>query len=205
MTPTKLLHDAHSPSGSDQLHPVIMRVPPSIRKLEGAEMVEALRYAAEKALTHSSAYSEVTLGSLTRQENGAPIPSNGIFWSLSHTPEYVAAVNAPYPVGIDIEKIAPVSDSLMKQIADAEEWALAPEMTTPLFYRYWTAKEAVLKAVGIGLAGLSNCRVQEIIDDNQLVLQYCSEQWQVSSLFEIDEYITSVTAGSSDLSWHIRE
>jgi 4'-phosphopantetheinyl transferase len=180
-----------------------MPVPPSIRKLEGTEMVKALRSAAEKALAHSATYSEVALGSLTRKENGAPVPCNGIFWSLSHTPDYVAAVNAPYPVGIDIEKIAPVSDSLMQQIAGEGEWALAPEMTTALFYRYWTAKEAALKAVGIGLAGLSKCRVKELIDGNQLILQYGSEQWQVSSLFEIDGFITSVTARSYDLSWHL--
>ena len=205
MTQTQLLHDSHAPSGLDQLHPVIMPVPPSTRKLAGPEMRAMLRSAAEEALAHSAACSQVALGPLVRQENGAPVPCNGLYWSLSYTQDYVAAVNAPYPVGIDMEKIAPVSNSLMQQIASEGEWALAPERTPALFYRYWTAKEAVLKAVGMGLAGLPNCRVQEIIDDTHLVMRYCSEQWQVSSLLEIYGYISSVTTRFFDPSWHLRK
>jgi 4'-phosphopantetheinyl transferase len=36
---------------------------------------------------------------------------------------------------------------------------LAQEQRAPRFFRYWVAKEAVLKAQGIGLRALSQCEI----------------------------------------------
>ncbi len=35
----------------------------------------------------------------------------------------------------------------------------APDQRASLFFRYWVAKEAVLKAQGIGLRGLTGCEI----------------------------------------------
>ncbi|CAH1648068.1 MAG: 4'-phosphopantetheinyl transferase superfamily protein [Chelatococcus sp.] len=77
--------------------------------------------------------------------------------SLSHSGSYVAVATADCPVGIDIEEVAG-TDAL----ALAREWfspteAAAVEDASPaaqnmVFFGYWTAKEAVLKAAGAGLS-----------------------------------------------------
>ncbi len=52
-----------------------------------------------------------------------------------------------------------------------------------LFFRYWTAKEAVLKSVGIGLNALSKCRVIEIVDDHHLMLSYKHHEYDVEHFY----------------------
>ena len=152
------------------IHPVILAVPAAEHNLKGRDKVAALGRQARLALTHSATYSQLTLGELNKGEHGAPIPCEGVHWSLTHKSEHVAAVCAPFAIGIDIEKIRPFNESLCSRIAHETEWALAPEISETLFFRYWTAKEAVLKAVGKGFTGLSHCRIRKIVDNDHLMV-----------------------------------
>jgi 4'-phosphopantetheinyl transferase len=184
------------------IHPVIMAVSEPERRLKGREKVTALRRIARKALHLSARFSGVALGSLEKAENGAPLPSNGVFWSLSHKERYVAAVTASRPIGIDIEKDRPCSERIYQRLAGPAEWALAPEVTQALFYRYWTAKEAVLKAVGTGLAGLTRCHVVKILDDTRLELSYGGTIWQIAQYWTAENHIVSLTVDKNDIIWH---
>ena len=83
------------------------------------------------------------------------------------------------PLGIDIEPIQPRSRGLLDKIADPAEWRLGDEDEWHLFFRFWTAKEAVLKAVGMGLKGLSRCRVLSVEDPHRMTLDYAGERWTV--------------------------
>jgi 4'-phosphopantetheinyl transferase len=184
------------------LHPVIMAVPGPERELKGRDKVSALRRTARQALHLSARYSGVALGPLEKADNGAPLPSNGIYWSLTHKTEYVAAVVAVHPIGIDIEKDRPFSQGLYTRLAEPKEWALAPGVTRTLFCRYWTAKEAVLKAVGKGIAGLTYCRIVKILDDAHLELTYEGTTWQVAQCWFPEDHIVSVTIDQNDIVWH---
>jgi len=194
--------------GWNIIHPVLMPVPAPPtppRQPQEAEKLAAQRAMARKALARSAEYSGVTLSSLEKDKNGAPRPSNGVFWSLSHTTEYVAAVTAPFPVGIDIERLRPFSSTLPEQIAGTNEWSLVPCVTTFLFYRYWTAKEAVLKAVGQGLAGLPDCTVEEIVDDKHMMLRYHSEMFTVFHYQAVADHICAITTNNYPIKWHTEE
>ena len=186
-----------------KIHPVIVQVPEAEQKLIGRDKVKSLSRYARKALTRSARYSGYTLGPLEKDDRGAPLPSNGIHWSLTHKVRYVAAVTAPHRVGIDIERIKPCSQRLHERIADPAEWSLAPEVTQPLFFRYWTAKEAVLKAVSRGLAGLTRCRIHKIVDDNHLELTYDGEVWTVIQQWIEDDHIVAVTSCNDEVEWHL--
>ena len=107
------------------------------------------------------------------------MPSNGWHWSVAHKPLFVAGVTGSEPLGIDIEPLRPRSSKLFRKIADQKEWRLGNEDEWLLFYRFWTAKEAVLKAVGMGLKGLSHCRVVAIDDPCRLSLAYKEKIWPV--------------------------
>ncbi len=185
------------------IHPVVLAVPEPERSLKGREKVAVLRRVAREALHQSARYSSVTLGALEKAENGAPLPSKGVYWSLTHKERFVAAVTASHPIGIDIETERPVSDGLYRRLAEPQEWALAAEVTLRLFFRYWTAKEAVLKAVGKGLAGLTHCRIVEILDDDHLVLRYEQSIWRVAQVWMAENHLVAVTTDGSDIEWHI--
>ena len=132
------------------LYPVVLAVPPERRLLKGREKVRYLSRHARRALALSAGKTGTVLQHLPKDQDGVPLPVNGIHWSLSHKSEFVAAVTASRPVGIDIEAIRPCSEGLFKRIAQSQEWSLVDPVSTETFFRFWTAKEAVLKATGIG-------------------------------------------------------
>ena len=184
------------------IHPVILAVPEPELGLKGREKVAVLRRCAREALARAARFSSVRLGPLEKDDRGAPRPFNGVHWSLSHKEAYVAAVTAPHAIGIDIEKIKPVNPALYQRLADDQEWALAPDITRVLFFRYWTAKEAVLKAVGLGFAALSHCRIQAIVDAQRLVLTFKDSNWTVVQYWGTRDHVVAVTADHVDIQWH---
>jgi 4'-phosphopantetheinyl transferase len=185
------------------LHPVIMRVPEGSLPTDGRERTNALRSHARTALARSAGFSGAVLGPLEKGARGEPLPSNGIFWSLSHTVGYVAAVTASFPIGIDVERIGAFTPALKDRLAAGSEWALASPIDETLFCRFWTAKEAVLKAAGAGLSGLPRCSVTEIAGEDELRLSFDSAAWTVSHVRIAAGHLAAITAASRELTWHL--
>ena len=179
-----------------------MEVPPAVQQQSGREQVQALRRHARAALAQSVSFSGANLGALKKGDRGQPLPSFGTYWSLSHTSEYVAAVTAPYQIGIDIEKIRSYTTALKNRIADDSEWKLSSAIDETLFCRYWTAKEAVLKAVGAGLSGLSQCLIKQITSESQMLVSYGFETWRVSHCSEAEHHLAAITADADHVRWH---
>lgn len=134
-------------------------------------------------------------GALPKTPDGAPLPLAGLHWSLTHKPRYVGAVSAPFPVGIDVEALKPRHPGILDRIASREEReriASAPAspgvsdildaMDPDLFllFRLWTAKEAVLKAVGVGLAELSRCHLVAAPHALEVHLIHRDRPWRVA-------------------------
>ena len=149
------------------LFPVILPVPEVDRNLSGAERVARLSRIARVALRLSAEKNGVVLGELLKNEDDIPCPFDGNYWALSHKPKYVAAVVSKEKIGIDIEEIKPRSESVFSLVASEEEWELSKDRSWYTFFRYWTAKEAVLKAVGVGIGGLKICRIISVINDDK--------------------------------------
>ncbi len=183
------------------LNAVIFETPLFIKGLVGREKSESLSRYARSALFTSAHLSGVTLGALKKGDRGQPLPSNGSYWTISHTIDFVAAVVAPFAVGIDIEKIGPYTKAVQARLAGPDEWALAADTDPNFFYRVWTAKEAVLKAVGAGFGGLSRCSVVELADESHTRLAYQSKSWNVSHYFGIAGYIASITVPADKVVW----
>lgn len=186
------------------IYPVILKVPEREKNLSGRKKVEALSALARFALEISSLKSGVNLWLLEKDENGAPIPFDGNFWSVSHKSEYVGGVTARTETGIDIEKIKPCSAALMKKIAGPQEWALSDSDGKILFFRFWTSKEAILKAEGAGISGLSRCRIVKIQGGDSLIATYEYKIREVRHHF-FGDHIASVIADGSDIEWTVIE
>ena len=183
------------------LYPVIMAVPDTVKDQAPRERVKFLSRHARRALEISADKSRVPLGELAQDERNAPLPFDGTYWSITHKTQYVGGVVAPSPIGIDIEKICQRTESLFQKVAGQAEWSLA-DKTFESFFRFWTAKEAVLKAAGIGLTALSQCRVTNVSDAINLEIEYEAQIYRIQHHF-FDDHIASVVKNDFKIEWTI--
>jgi len=184
------------------IHPVILVVPDKKRQLTGREKVSFLSRHARRALEISAQKNRIQLGDLKKDENGVPLPFNGNYWSVTHKTGYVAGVIARERIGIDLEKFRPVNEALFRKTAHDNEWAVSDTDKTVLFFRYWTSKESVLKASGTGIRDLLQCRIERIIDDNVLVIDYKEQHWYIEH-FYFNGHIASVVKNNVDVEWTV--
>ena len=91
---------------------------------------------------------------------------SAITFNMSHAHgRALIAVSTGREVGVDLErirsdiKVAKLSKRYFAPSEQASIMELAQEQRAARFFRYWVAKEAVLKAQGIGLRALSQCEI----------------------------------------------
>ena len=192
--------------GGKSIYPVVLTVPEDRQKLSGRAKVDFLRRFAREAVRRSAAHSGCRLDALPIDDKRVPLPAGGIYWSLSHKSAYVAGVCSVHPIGIDVERVKPVDDRLFHRVLDASEQRLdAAKDPARLFFRCWTAKEVVLKRVGVGLAGLSRCRVHAVTDDRRLIVTYEKERYEVAQTF-FDGHVAAVLKEAGEtVEWHFDE
>lgn len=90
--------------------------------------------------------------------HGKPrLPGGEVEFSLTHSGALVGVALAQVPVGIDVESRAgsaydpALAGEALSAAERAHLEAMAPSRRAAGFLRYWTRKEAVLKALGTGL------------------------------------------------------
>ncbi len=186
------------------IYPVILAVPVEVGDFKPRDRVKFLSRHARLALKLSARKSNIRLGELKQAENGAPLPQNDIYWSITHTTQYVGGVVAPTPIGIDIERIRECSRGLFAKTAADREWNLADpeENSLTTFFRYWTSKEALVKTSGSGLKDLLKCRVTRIIDDRHLQISYTDREWLIEH-FYFDQHLASITQNTYPIEWTV--
>ena len=105
-------------------------------------------------------------------EEGKPRALNAAGWdfNVSHSGDYVAVAVGRGQVGVDLEQIRLVREmeSIVERYFHPDEaaaWrAVAPGLREEAFFVLWSAREASMKCVGLGLArGLSVTRVDPAI------------------------------------------
>jgi 4'-phosphopantetheinyl transferase len=186
------------------IFPVILAVPAEVADFKPRDRVSFLSQHARKALAASAQKSGISPGELKKDENGVPLPFDGTYWSITHKSEYVAGVVSSHPIGIDIEKILPCSRGLYKRTATEPEWSLAGRSHDDftVFYRYWTAKEAALKASTTGIKDLLKCRIEQIVDEHHLVIDYLDKRWYIQHHF-FNDHIAAVVENDARVVWTI--
>ncbi len=114
-------------------------------------------------------------------ENGKPyINSCSIHFNISHCENILACAFSDSPIGIDIEKIRPVSLAVLKRFfsKNEQEYVLGHSpneadsgkcdnvQTLEKFYRIFTLKEAICKKSGIGIKGLKAANALPFLDNS---------------------------------------
>ncbi len=185
------------------LCPVVLRVPAHLRRLRGRPQAAILSRMARVAVRLSARLTGFAPPVCAKNDLGAPQPENGIHWSVTHKPAFVAGVVAHAPVGIDIEPVRSPPEALYRRIAAVDEWHLGSDPRAPrLFYRVWTAKEAVLKAEGVGLRGLSRCRVTAIPDQATMRLAFDGRNWTVAHHY-FETHVVALTGTDAAIEWRV--
>jgi len=144
-----------------------------------------------------------------RTESGKPLLAkelrdrSTITFNLSHAHgRALVAVSRAQEVGIDLERVrsdVPVENLSRRFFSQSEHTAimqLAQKQRATIFFRYWVAKEAVLKAQGIGLRGLTGCEIilgtdgvgkdvrvrvdSRLLDPVRVRLLSCDPEWEAA-------------------------
>ncbi len=171
--------------------------------LAGARRVDAQRARARAALELAFARIGRSPLEATTNSDGAPVATAGWHWSQSHTRDCAAAVVSTEPVGIDVEPIELRRAVQLPNVVSAAERKVLGEIDALLFTRLWTAKEAVLKRTGVGLAELSDCRVIKVLDATHMWLTHRGVEHRVEQSIRRG-FVVSVAAGlaaEAELDW----
>lgn len=88
---------------------------------------------------------------------GKPLLSSlDLSFNISHSGCWVAAIFHRDPVGVDIERIAPIDYDIARTCFSADEYESfcrrREDEKLTCFYDLWTIKESYMKAVGMGMA-----------------------------------------------------
>ncbi|MEL7339754.1 MAG: 4'-phosphopantetheinyl transferase superfamily protein, partial [Bacteroidota bacterium] len=134
--------------------------------------------------------SSETIANLSFEESGKPVlPS--VFFNLSHTDGLVVCgVSKAGPIGIDVEKIKAVELANFVAFFKPMEWRKIQEAALPRqqFYRYWTRKESIIKALGLSLASLHQIEVE--IEQDTFVAD--GKTWYLQELSLGAEYVGAI-------------
>lgn len=89
---------------------------------------------------------------IKRTENGKPyLADNKVYFSVSHTRDTVAVALSRHPVGVDIEYERKYNDSVCRRMfSETEKEYVNGDGVN--FTKFWTLKEAAVKATGQGIA-----------------------------------------------------
>lgn len=182
----------HPTPGQQPIHPARARV---------RAQSEAARDAAREAARRVGAPEPA----LQQDDDGAPLASDGWYWSVAHDASYVAGAVHRAPLGIDLERVALRRPALREAVVSPAEAELLDaregDLDALAFTRLWTAKEAVLKAAGVGLAELSRCRIVEPPDGERMLLVHRDRPCLVRQT-AFGEHVLAVHAPGSG--WQVR-
>jgi 4'-phosphopantetheinyl transferase len=140
----------------------------------------------------------------------ASMPNSSLQFNVSHSHEYALyGFIYDHAIGVDIEYLRAMSDAvkIAERFFSPREFKLiasyAKEQQHQVFLKFWTAKEAYLKAVGTGLAG-SIAEVEISLDQTEcpklLAIQgnkTATVSWSMYSCIPEIDYIATIAAATS--------
>ena len=145
-----------------------------------------------------------TLHDLRYSGFGRPYLEGGIDFNISHAGRMVACIVSPQArVGIDVESVRPIQIDDFKGQFSEGEWDAIKNAANPLqaFYRFWTCKEAILKADGSGLnTALTNL---DVTDKKSVMLD--GRNWHLQEITSFRDYACHVAADKKGLELKVEE
>jgi 4'-phosphopantetheinyl transferase len=173
-------------------------------------VADAIRCLASEALLRCALRDEhridLDAAMVTETHLGKPFLADhlDVHFNLSHSGEWMVCALADRPVGVDVEVVQTMTDWPVAQFMSDVEldryFALDSHARMHNFYRLWTMKESVLKAVGTGFS-VDPCRVTLRVTDSGLLIDGVpgpsdGSCWEVRPLDMPDGVYAAVCAAS---------
>jgi 4'-phosphopantetheinyl transferase len=140
----------------------------------------------------------------------AKFADQGLLFNLSHSQDLaLLGISYQNQIGVDLEYIRTMSDleGLAKRFFSAREYEylrlLSPAQQQQIFFRYWTCKEAYLKATGDGLVQLEEIEID--LTPNQPSQLLVSGDWSLRELIPADNFAAAVVVAGSNINLHCWE
>ncbi|TAE56218.1 MAG: 4'-phosphopantetheinyl transferase superfamily protein [Nostocales cyanobacterium] len=131
----------------------------------------------------------------------AKFQDSGLFFNLSHSQDLgLLGVSYQRLIGVDLEYMRPMSDleNLAQRFFLPAEYEIIKSLNSDekqkVFFRYWTCKEAYLKATGDGLVKLENIGIDLKI--NQAAQLLFTGNWQLQELTPADNFAAAVVVAN---------
>ncbi len=171
--------------------------------LRGSERVARQSSHARLAVHASAGVTGATLGALEKNVDDVPLPSAGWFWSPSHSRASVAGVVHRAAVGIDVEDAREVRTELRERVLNPAERALLDAHDAVAFLRAWTAKEALLKELHLGLGGLARCSIVAVETSDTMLVTCDGARRRVRQFVSVERVASVSTADDASVTWVI--
>lgn len=108
---------------------------------------------------------------VNRTDTGKPIVAGGVHFNVSHSGDLILlALSDQRDVGVDVERrreVEKVDALVARWLTPAERRALEAMIAdgagrSDAFLRVWSAKEAQLKALGVGISGSASAELERV-------------------------------------------
>ncbi|MBS9390151.1 MAG: 4'-phosphopantetheinyl transferase superfamily protein [Dolichospermum sp. UKL201] len=140
----------------------------------------------------------------------AKFADQGLLFNLSHSQDLaLLGVSYQHQIGVDLEYIRTMSDleGLAKRFFSSREYEylrlFSPQEQQQIFFRYWTCKEAYLKATGDGLVQLEEIEIS--LTPNQPSQLLVSGDWNLRELTPAENFAAAVVVAGSNINLHCWE
>jgi phosphopantetheinyl transferase len=184
------------------LCPVVRTTPGQDKNIPSDVRVANQRQAARRVCLQSARRLGLSFSELPQDEEGVPQPVDGWHWSISHTRGLVGGIVYPSPVGIDVERVQRRRKELVRAAMSPAELDLLGGLRWSHFTRIWSAKEAVLKKAGCGIAELSRCLLVAVPTPTAMVLSHRDRMHYVFQCFEKEHFVSVCADGADDAEMH---
>jgi 4'-phosphopantetheinyl transferase len=124
-------------------------------------------------------------------------------FNLSHSQGLaLCAVSCVRSIGVDLEYMRPMDvESLAERFFSVREYeficTLPASERQQIFFRYWTCKEAYLKATGAGLTQLESIELSLAPDQHAKIIS--DEDWCLFELLPASNFLAAVAVAGSGL------
>lgn len=138
------------------------------------------------------------MGGLTKDLDGRPLPIDigwgiSLYWSVSHSSEYVAFVVSDRPTGIDIAEYE-IRDESVLDTHPIGDYILLWGKDWSNFYLLWTAKEAIIKLRWWKLDDMKLIQLEHIMSPDLYEFNHWDMSYWVQSKIENTVYISYIVS-----------
>jgi len=147
------------------------------------------------ALKHSYVNNNFNLVRIDYSSSGQPIIADdpNVYCSIAHSFGMAVGVSSRFKIGVDIEKIRPHDESLLKFIATEREIKMFNENDQNILVtKIWVIKEAASKALGLGI-NYPFSKIKILSYDNLYIVSIKKTLWTVQ-IFIYNNYTISICA-----------